>query len=216
MQKETVFLLHGLGRSRLAMWVLASRLENAGFLVNNIGYSSLYNSPQEILENITMQINDSLPKNGQPVHFVGHSLGGLIIRAYLDQTKISNLGNVVLIGTPNKGCAVVDKYQDSCWMKLLGPTTLAMGTAESSFPNSIPDPYYPVGVIAGTVTDNDNEDTIPGIDDGLVALESTKVNNMTDFITVESSHWMLRYNEEVAVQTVAFLHNAKFKKYKKI
>ncbi|MEZ4577789.1 MAG: hypothetical protein R2875_07180 [Desulfobacterales bacterium] len=69
-------------------------------------------------------------------------------------------------------------------MKLLGPTTLAMGTAESSFPNSIPDPYYPVGVIAGTVTDNDNEDTIPGIDDGLVALESTKVNNMTDFITL--------------------------------
>jgi pimeloyl-ACP methyl ester carboxylesterase len=216
MQKETVFLLHGLGRSRLAMWVLASRLEDAGFLVNNIGYSSLYNSPEEILEDITMQINDSLPENGQPVHFVGHSLGGLIIRAYLDKTKIANLGNVVLIGTPNKGSELVDKYQDSCWMKLLGPTTLALGTAEVSFPNSIPDPYYPVGVIAGTVTDNDNEDTIPGIDDGLVALESTKVNNMTDFITVESSHWMLRYNEEVAVQTIAFLHNAKFKKYKKI
>lgn len=101
-------------------------------------------------------------------------------------------------------------------MKLLGPTTMALGTAEGSFPNSIPDPYYPVGVIAGTVTDNDNEDTIPGIDDGLVTLESTKVNNMTDFITVESSHWMLRYNEEVAVQAVAFLHNAKFKKDKKI
>lgn len=216
MQKETVFLLHGLGRSRLAMWVLASRLEDAGFLVNNIGYSSLSNSPEEILENITIQINDRLPENGQPVHFVGHSLGGLIIRAYLDKTKISNLGNVVLIGTPNKGSALVDKYQDSCWMKLLGPTTMALGTAEASFPNSIPDPYYPVGVIAGTVTDNDNEDTIPGIDDGLVTLESTKVNNMTDFITVESSHWMLRYNEEVAVQAVAFLHNAKFKKDKKI
>ncbi|MEZ4577788.1 MAG: hypothetical protein R2875_07175 [Desulfobacterales bacterium] len=99
MQKETVFLLHGLGRSRLAMWVLASRLGRCRVLVNNIGYSSLYNSPEEILENITIQINDSLPKNGQPVHFVGHSLGGLIIRAYLDQTKISNLGNVVLIGT---------------------------------------------------------------------------------------------------------------------
>lgn len=198
------------------MWVLASRLEEAGFLVNNIGYSSLYNSPREILENITIQINDSLPENGQPVHFVGHSLGGLLIRAYLDQTKISNLGNVVLIGTPNKGTAVVDKYQDSCWMKLLGPTTLALSTSEDSFPNSIPAPYYPVGVIAGILTDNDNEDTIPGIDDGLVALESAKVSNMTDFITVESSHWMLRYNEEVAVQTIAFLHNARFKKDKRI
>lgn len=212
MQKETVFLLHGLGRSRLAMWVLASRLEDAGFLVNNIGYSSLYHSPEEILENITLQINDRLPENGQPVHFVGHSLGGLLIRAYLDQTKISNLGNVVLIGTPNKGTAVVDKYQDSCWMKLLGPTTLALSTAEASFPNSIPAPYYPVGVIAGILTNNNNEDTIPGIDDGLVALESAKVSNMTDFITVESSHWMLRYNEEVAAQTIAFLYNARFKK----
>ena len=198
------------------MWVLASRLEEAGFLVNNIGYSSLYNSPIEILENITIQINDSLPENGQPVHFVGHSLGGLLIRAYLDQTKISNLGNVVLIGTPNKGTAVVDKYQDSCWMKLLGPTTLALSTSEDSFPNSIPAPYYPVGVIAGILTDNDNEDTIPGIDDGLVALESAKVSNMTDFITVESSHWMLRYNEEVALQTIAFLRNARFKKDKRI
>ena len=80
-EKEVVYLLHGLGRSRFAMWVLASRLEDAGFLVNNIGYSSINESPEEIMLDVSDQINESLPENNQAVHFVGHSLGGLMIRA---------------------------------------------------------------------------------------------------------------------------------------
>jgi hypothetical protein len=59
-KKEVVYLLHGLGRSRVAMWVLASRLEDAGFLVNNIGYSSMSQTPDEILMDISGQINESL------------------------------------------------------------------------------------------------------------------------------------------------------------
>lgn len=210
--KEVVYLLHGLGRSRLAMWVLASRLEDAGFMVHNIGYSSLTKSPQEILADVGGQINESMPETNQTVHFVGHSLGGVIIRAYLEDTSVRNLGRVVLIGTPNKGTPVVDKYQDSCWMKMTGPTTLALSTDKKSFPNSIADPYYPVGVIAGVSEDSSNEDILPGQDDGLVPLESTKVNGMTDFIVIESSHWMLRYDREVASQTIEFLQYGKFQK----
>lgn len=211
-EKEIVFLLHGLGRSRLAMWVLASRLEDAGFMVNNIGYASIGKSPEEILKDVTTQINSHLPEKDQAVHFVGHSLGGLIIRAYLEKTKISNLGRVVLIGTPNKGTPLVDKHRDACWMQLLGSTTLALGTTENSFPNSISDPYYPVGIIAGIREGVDNEDTIPGKDDGLVPLESTKMSGMTDFIVIDSSHWMLRYDRDVAMQTIGFLKHGRFKK----
>lgn len=211
-EKEVVYLLHGFGRSKFAMWVLASRLEDAGFLVHNIGYSSINDSPEEILRDVSEQINDSLPENNQTVHFVGHSLGGLIIRAYLEDTKVRNLGRVVLIGTPNKGTTLVDYYRDTWWMQMAGPTALALSTDEKSFPNSIADPYYPVGIIAGVSDDSSNEDILPGPDDGLVTVESTKVNNMTDFIVIESSHWRLRYDREVAGQTIAFLRYGKFEK----
>jgi pimeloyl-ACP methyl ester carboxylesterase len=211
-EKDVVYLLHGFGRSRVAMWVLASRLEDAGFFVNNIGYSSINETPEEILLDVSEQINESLPENGQTVHFVGHSLGGLIIRAYLEDTTVKNLGRIVLIGTPNNGTTLVDNYQDSWWLQWMGPTALALSTDEKSFPNSLADPYYPVGIIAGISEDDDNEDILPGKDDGLVQLESTKVNGMTDIVIIESSHWMLRYDENVARQTIEFLRYARFKK----
>lgn len=211
-ENEVVYLLHGLGRSNFAMWLLASRLEDAGFLVNNIGYSSFNMSPKEILDDVSEQINESMPKKDQAVHFVGHSLGGLMIRAYLQDSEVKNLGRVVLIGTPNRGTTLVDNYQDDWWMQMMWPTALALSTDEDSFPNSIADPYYPVGVIAGISKGSDNEDIIPGEDDGVVPLESTKINHMTDFIIIECGHSMMRYDRDVASQTIEFLQHARFKK----
>ncbi len=202
--------MHGLGRSGFAMRVLASRLEDAGFFVINLGYPSINKTPEEILDNISRQISASLPETDQTIHFVGHSLGGLLIRAYLERTSVRNLGRVVLIGTPNKGTTFVDAYRDSWWMQLLGPAALALNTGENSFPNSISAPYYPVGVIAGVYGDDDNDDVLPGEDDGLVPVASTKIDKMTDFIKIESSHYMMRYKQEVADQTVMFLHHGRF------
>lgn len=80
----TVILLHGFGRSNTAMWLLARRLECAGFVVKQVGYDSLRNSPERILQDISRKINACCAGLEQPVHFVGHSLGGLLIRAYLE------------------------------------------------------------------------------------------------------------------------------------
>jgi hypothetical protein len=96
-------------------------------------------------------------------------------------------------------------------VQITGPAALALSKDQDSFPNSIADPYYPVGIIAGISEDNNNEDILPGEDDGLVPLESTKVNGMTDSIIIESSHWMLRCDQDVASQTIAFLRHERFK-----
>jgi Palmitoyl protein thioesterase len=206
--KETVYLL----RSNSAMWLLASRIEDAGFFVERIGYSSLGKTSKEIVEDITSQINTSIINKHQTVHFVGHSLGGLLIRAYLDSNKVANLGRVVLIGTPNKGTPFVDKFHDTWWLKMLGSMTLDLGTDKDSFPNSLAEPYYPVGVIAGISDIIDNENIIPGLDDGVVPLESTKIEGMRDFVIIETGHSMMRYNEGVAKQTNNFLKTGKFSK----
>lgn len=208
--KEIVVLLHGLGRSNMAMWKLASTLEDAGFYVQRVGYSSLNQTPEHILADISTQIDACCTKHKNAVHFVGHSLGGLLIRAYLQDKSVQNLGRVVLMGTPNQGTAIVDNFRDKWWMQFAGPTALALGTDKDSFPNSLKDPYYPVGVIAGE-TEWDNDEFLPGKDDGLVSVESTKLKNgMTDFIVIETGHSMMRYNDEVAKQTIMFLTNGRF------
>jgi hypothetical protein len=209
-EKNYVYVLHGLGRGKSAVKLLALRLEEAGFQVERIGYKSINRSPQEILHSVTVQINSSLPDSDYTVHFVGHSLGGLMIRAYLDSNRVKNLGHVVLIGTPNQGTPFVDKYRDSWWMKLLGPMPLALGTDENSFPNSIASPYYPVGIIAGTTEIINNEKVIPGKDDGIVPLESTKLEQMTDIIILKTNHAMLPKSRKVANQTINFLQHGKF------
>ena len=97
--KETVVVIHGLGRSNSAMWLLASRLEDAGYFVKRVGYRSFGKTPTEINAEIAKQINDCCSNNENDVHFVGHSLGGLLIRAYLQENQVKNLGQVVLILT---------------------------------------------------------------------------------------------------------------------
>ncbi len=133
----------------------------------------------------------------------------MLMRAYLQDNQVTNLGRVVLMGTPNQGTEVVDHYRDSWWMKIAGPVANALGTDGDSFPNTLDDPYYPVGVIAG-VSESGASKVVPGADDGLMTVESTKLDGMSDFTVVESGHSMMRYNEEVAQQTIAFLKTGRF------
>ena len=207
-----VVLLHGLGRSKYAMWLLEQRLQNAGFQVENIGYSSLRASPDQIVNSVSQKIARCCIGKSRELHFVGHSLGGLIIRAYLANNAVPNLGRVVLIGTPNKGSEIVDRYKDQWWLKLLGPTVQALGTTRGSLASSLPQPNYPLGVIAGRSGVLRNEHLLPGPDDGLVSLESTKVRGMQDFVVVDSGHSMMRYNKDVADQTISFLSTGQFAK----
>ena len=209
--KEIIVLLHGLGRNNTSMWLLASRLEDAGYYVRRVDYGSLHQNPDEILAEISSQINQCCQKHGQSVHFVGHSLGGLMVRAYLQHNQVNKLGRVVLLGTPNQGTEATDHFSNSWLMKILGPTAKTLGTDADSFPKSLEAPYYPVGIIAGEISSQLNDPVIPGKDDGLVSVEATKIDTMTDFIIIETGHSMMRYDREVADQTIEFIKNGVFK-----
>ncbi len=212
--EDVVFMLHGLGRNKSAMVLLGSRLMEAGFHVKQVGYHSLTQSPDEILADVTQQIQSYPVAPEQTINFVGHSLGGLMIRAYLDTNEVPNLGRVVLIGTPNKGTPIVDKFREEWWMKMAGPMTLALGTDAESFPSTIGAPYYPIGLIAGVMTDLENEQFMPGVDDGVVPLESVQLEGSRDMIIFEENHTAMRFNKEISDQTIAFLINGEFNRQK--
>lgn len=208
---EQVVLLHGLGRSGSAMYLLGKRINEAGYQTHIIEYDSLKKSPDLIIKAVGQEIDERCRDNGLTVHFVGHSLGGLIIRAYLDQKPINHLGRVVLLGTPNQGSELVDKFGEEWLLRITGPTVRELGTDEDSFPNRIGAPYYPIGIIAGTSSSNPlTSRSLPGPDDGLVSVESTKLEGMTDFIEVDTSHSRLRYNETAAREVVYFLKHGRF------
>jgi pimeloyl-ACP methyl ester carboxylesterase len=208
---EQVILLHGLGRSSNAMFLLQKRIRDAGYEAHSIEYESLQEPPEIILEKVGEQIALLCRDDSRPVHFVAHSLGGLIIRAYLDQRPAINLGRVVLLGTPSQGSELVDIYGDTWLFKVLGPTAHELGTDDDSFPNRIGPPFYPLGIIAGTSSFNPiTDDHLPGADDGVVSVKSTKIDGMTDFMMVATSHSMMRYNETVANETIHFLKKGRF------
>jgi pimeloyl-ACP methyl ester carboxylesterase len=209
--RDIVVVLHGFGRSKTAMWKLSSHIKRAGFQVANIRYRSLSDTPEQISQDIDSQIAECCIGKSPKLHFVGHSLGGLMIRAYLAREKVGNLGRIVLIGTPNKGSEIVDSYGDKWWFKLLGPTAQALGTGHNSLTSSLPKPDYPIGVIAGISNAISNDKLLHRMGDGFVSVESAKIEGMADFIVVDSGHSMMRYNRNVADQTIQFLRQGHFK-----
>ena len=121
-QRETVVLLHGLGRSTQAMYYLQYRLEHAGFEVFNIGYPSREKAPEELVRLLHDRVRICCAAK-KKVHFVAHSLGGVMVRALLGERREINLGRVVLLGTPNRGTELVDWLADNRLFRVLaGPT----------------------------------------------------------------------------------------------
>lgn len=216
---ELVVLAHGFARSDAAMWKLAQRLEEANFQVCRLDYSTIGKSVEDLLKQTSAQISACI-KDAPKAHFVGHSLGGLVIRAYLQNHQQAlkefnlegtKLGGVVLIGTPNNGSEVADHFRDSWLMNLGGGVSQALVTGEKSFGHQLAELELNLGVIAGTKSSTLTKELFVGENDGLVSVESTKLKNMTDFIKVHSGHAQLRYSDEVAEQTIYFLKEGKFK-----
>lgn len=177
---------------------LEKRLNEAGYEVQNIGYPSRREEAEVLIQMVAEQIDVCCADNGRTVHFVAHSLGGIIARAYLDQRRPDNLGKVVLIATPNQGSELVDRFGDM-WLfeALTGPAALELGTASGSLPNRIGPPYYPLGIIAST-------------SDGVVAADSTKLFGMTDYLEFRGPHGRMRAKPEVVDEVIHFLEHGRF------
>jgi len=208
---ETVILLHGLGRSSGSMKPLAADLEDRGFRVVNFGYPSTEEPPESLVARLDDEI-ESCCLASPKLHFVGHSLGGILVRAYLAETRPSNLGRLVMLGPPNKGSELIDEFGDSALFEwAMGPTALLLGTSADSLPNSLPAPTIEVGIIAGTGTVNPIGSVIlPDEDDGMVSLERTKLEGMADFLVVPDSHALIMRSREVARQVALFLRTGHF------
>jgi pimeloyl-ACP methyl ester carboxylesterase len=208
---EDVVLLHGLGRSGRAMRPLARELAAAGYRVHSLDYPSTRAKPEELVAHLHREIGLCCGWSGR-IHFVTHSLGGIVARAYLAEHAAPNLGRVVMLAPPNHGSEYVDVAGEwKLFELLLGPTATQLGTAPTSLPNSLPGADFEVGVIAGTGSINPlGIAMIAGANDGTVSVASTQLGGMSDFLELDVSHTFIMRNREVARQTIAFLREGRF------
>jgi triacylglycerol lipase len=210
-ESETVLLLHGYGRTPWSMWPLERRLRAAGFAVENIGYPSIRQSPSELVTYLHRQVEDCCQRSSR-IHFVTHSLGGILVRAYLVRYPPPNLGRVVMLAPPNQGSELADIASRSAWLRwMLGPTVVQLGTGPDSLPNRLPAPWYDVGVIAGVDTFNPIGDFfVAQPSDGTVSVASTRLEAMRDFVTVKKSHTFIMHSADVADYIIRFLKTGSF------
>ena len=211
--QECVILLHGLARTEKSLSKLEHYLENIGFAVINIGYPSRHKTVQELsVDVIPPAIEQCIGLNASKIHFVTHSMGGILVRYYLEHNEVANLGRVVMLSPPNKGSEVVDKLKDTLIFKWInGPAGEQLGTDDGSIINSLGAPNYEVGIITGDKSINPILSLlIPGSDDGKVSVESAKLQGMKDYLVVHNTHPLIMNDENVLQQISAFIKDGVF------
>jgi pimeloyl-ACP methyl ester carboxylesterase len=141
------------------------------------------------------------------IHFVTHSLGGIVLRQYLLTHQLENLGRVVMLAPPNEGSELADRFRHNRLYKLLtGPAGHELGTDRGSVPNRLGPAAFELGIIAGDRSLNPVSSAwIPGPDDGKVAVRSTPLEGMKDFLLVHHSHTWMMWRTDVAASVARFL-----------
>lgn len=208
--EEAVVLVHGLGRSRASMLVLAQRLEWAGYGVVTVGYESLSAQFSEQVASVRSVVERCCTESPR-IHFVGHSLGGLVIRRYLADTPPERLGRVVLLAPPNQGSFFVDWLEEvPVATDVLGPVGSVLGTDSTDIPATLPPPDYKMGIIAGTRSIHPiGHLAIPGPDDGIVSVEQTRVEGVP-VIVLPRSHAFIMSSRYAAQAVIKFLKTGEF------
>jgi len=211
---ECVVLLHGLARTAMSMNKMERELAAAGYLTANIDYPSREHTVEELAELAVPQGIDACrsQEGVDRIHFVTHSLGGILLRQYLTDHDLPELGRVVMLGPPNQGSAAVDELRDVPGFDWLnGPAGQQLGKGENSVPLKLGPATFELGVIAGNRTiDPITSAVLENPDDGRVSVEDTKLDGMADFVVVEHSHaFMMRMRRTIEL-TKAFLSKGRF------
>ncbi len=198
-KKDYVILVHGFWRSARSMKKLEKELSVVGYEVVNIDYPSREKTIESISDGyLKNTLKEKCPDKKRKINFVTHSMGGIIVRHFLANNKLLNLGRVVMLAPPNNGSKMADVFSKfEVVNKVLGPALKQLTSSKKSPPKAIVKPDYEVGIIAGKF-------------DGKVSLKSTKLDGMKDFLVVPSAHSFIMDWDEVVAAVKNFIEKGRF------
>lgn len=202
--RETVFLIHGMGRTRASMALLAYRLRRAGYRTVNVPY----NQTAEPLGEVTDRLRKTVGREsgGGVYHFVGHSLGNVIVRNGFKEGYPPGLGRIVMLAPPNAPASLARRLRDvPPYRWVTGDSGQRL--ADPEFYAALPVPAAEFGVLAG---DRGQSLTFGEPNDGVVAVSETRLAGMKDFRVLHRTHTFLMNAPETAGQCLAFLRIGRF------
>ena len=212
-RQDGVVLLHGISRTSRSFRKMQAAIEGCGFATLNLGYASRRKALEQLAEDIHPAIEGFAAGVEGSIHFVGHSMGGLLTRAYLAKYRPKRLGRVVMLGTPNGGSEIADRLKNvRAYRAWFGPAGQQLITQRDAALDAILPPVdYPVGIIAGNRSIYPiSSALLPKPHDGRVSVENTRLDGMMDHLVVGVSHPSLVRNRLAVQQTIAFLRDGRF------
>lgn len=208
---DCVILLHGLARTNYSMSKLALTLTHHQYTVVNDNYPSTKKTIEELTADyLPPMINKCLNTHPNHIHFVTHSLGGIILEEYLRHHTLPKLEYIVMLAPPNHGSPLADRWYNNRIIKqILGPVLADLTTQRNT--SRRPPGHYKIGVIAGSVSLNPiARGFFHEPNDGSVAVSSTKMQKMDDFIVLPVSHTFIMRNDKVIEKILHFLIYGRF------
>jgi pimeloyl-ACP methyl ester carboxylesterase len=211
-QRDHLVLLHGLGRSAGSMRVLENRFEELGYRVTNVDYPGRFHGIPDLAEKIAGTLDPLCADQSAKVHFITHSMGGILLRYHMKHRGCPAFGRAVMLAPPNQGTELVDLLgEGELFRWATGPAAQELGTGSGSVLGELGPVDFELGVIAGNAPIPVSSALIPGEDDGIVSVESTRVEGMKDHLVVPSTHSFLMNSETVIEQARHFIETGAFR-----
>jgi pimeloyl-ACP methyl ester carboxylesterase len=205
-EMQTIVLVHGLWMKGLEMTLLRRRLQARGYRVYQFSYHTVGRDLAANAERLNNYLNKQV--EGETVHLVAHSLGGLVVRRLLHDFPLQRPGRVVTLGSPHQGSYVAQRASRSGLLRRL------LGMSLPALLGEVPpwDARRELGSIAGTLSVGLGWifRGLPHPNDGTVAVAETRLEGARDHLLLRASHMALLFSRDAAFQVDYFLQQGEF------
>jgi hypothetical protein len=194
------------------MSLLGARLRARGFRTAGFAYPSLAEPIEALTQRLAAEVERRFPGGEEDLHFITHSLGGILVWNYLCGRAAPHRGRVVMLCPPARGSELADRFADTPGLRsLLGPAGSELGTRPDAFVHRLPPVEFELGVITGDRNLNPvSARLIPGRHDGKVSVERARVPGAAELLVVPATHTFIMNRADVAQQVAAFLRRGHF------
>lgn len=211
---DCVVMIHGMWRTHNSFTKLATQLRSQGYFVVNESYQTNRYSIRTVANrDVQRWVKQCRRLHARRIHFVTHSIGGLVVREYLSHHRVPKGSRVVMLAPPNHGSVLADRMTHvPGYGAVMGPMGAQLRTGKTSYSAKLPQRLgVDVGVITGDRTFNPFASyRLGGPNDGKVSVLSARLAGMKDFLVVHSTHTFIMRSPRVIRNVTHFLRYGRF------